>query len=151
MDYPKLIDNWEFEVVHSIEMIDELIKKGKIKISNKINGVITYHDPCHLGRHCGVYDAPRNVIDAIRANDFVEMRRNKKYAFCCGAGGGVKSGFPDLALEIAIDRIEEAEDTGAKYLTTTCPFCLNNLKDAAKAKKSSIKVVDLLELVNMAI
>ncbi len=151
MDYPKLIDNWEFEVVHSIEMIDELIKKGKIKFSNKINGVITYHDPCHLGRYCGVYDAPRNVIDAIRANDFVEMRRNKKYAFCCGAGGGVKSGFPDLALEIAIDRIEEAEDTGAKYLTTTCPFCLNNLKDAAKAKKSSIKVVDLLELVNMAI
>jgi len=150
-DYPKLISDWDFEVLHSIELINEEIKSGKIKIKNKIPGIITYHDPCHLGRHSGVYNAPREVIDAIRVDDFVEMRRNKKFAYCCGAGGGVKSGFPDLALEIAIDRFAEAEETGAQYLTTTCPFCLNNLQDAAMMKKTPVQVVDLLELVKKAI
>ncbi|MBA7686534.1 putative iron-sulfur-binding oxidoreductase FadF [subsurface metagenome] len=128
-----------------------MINQGKIKISNKIEGKITYHDPCHLGRHSGIYDAPRNVINAIKQDKFIEMRRNRKYSYCCGAGGGLKSGFPDLALEIAVDRIREAEETGADILTTTCPFCLNNLLDAAKEVNSKIKVMELLELVNQAI
>lgn len=150
-DYPKYIDDWGLEVLHSIEMINDAIDQGKLTIKNKIDGIITYHDPCHLGRHCGIYEAPRNVIDAIRKSDFVEMRRNKKYAYCCGAGGGLKSAFPELAIEIALDRIKEAENTGAEYLTTTCPFCLNNLRDAAKQASSKLKVVDLLELVKKAI
>ena len=150
-DYPKYIEDWDFEVLHSIEMIDELLNSGEIKIANKIDGVITYHDPCHLGRHSGIYDAPRNVIDAIRKDEFVEMRRIRNYSYCCGAGGGVKSGFPDLALEIAVDRVQEAEETGAKFLTTVCPFCLTNFKDAVKEIKSDLIVIDLLELVNKVI
>ena len=150
-DYPKMIDDWDFEVIHSIELINEAIKSGKIQISQKVHGTITYHDPCHLGRHSGVYNAPREVIDAIRADDFVEMRRNKKYSYCCGAGGGVKSAFPELALEIALDRFREAEETGAEYLTSTCPFCLNNLKEASMMFKTHLKVVDLLELVKRVI
>jgi Fe-S oxidoreductase len=132
-------------------MIDKMIQEDSIEIKHKIDGIITYHDPCHLGRHCGIYDAPRNVIDAIRKDEFIEMRRIRNYAYCCGAGGGVKSAFPELALEIAVDRIKEAEETKADYLTTTCPFCLNNLKQASIEIKSEIKVVDLLELVNQAI
>jgi len=151
LDYPKYLDNWEFDVKHSIEVIDEALNKGEVEIKNKIDGIITYHDPCHLGRHAGVYDAPRNVIEAIRRDEFVEMRRNRNYSYCCGAGGGVKSAFPELALEIAEDRIKEAEETGAKYLTTTCPFCLNNLRQAANEINSPLKVVDLLELFNKAI
>ncbi len=150
-DYPKYIKDWDFEVLHAIEMIDEAIQQGTINVKEKVDGIITYHDPCHLGRHSEVYDAPRNVIDAIRKNEFVEMRRHRNNAFCCGAGGGVKSAFPDLALEIAEDRVKEAEETGADYLTTTCPFCLNNLRDAAKKINSPIKIVDLLELVEKAI
>lgn len=150
-DYPKYIDNWDFDVKHSIELIDEAITNGKVKIKNKIEGVITYHDPCHLGRHSGVYDAPRNVIEAIKKDEFIEMRRTRNYAYCCGAGGGVKSAFPELALEIAEDRVKEAEETGADYLSTTCPFCLNNLQQAANKIKSPIKIVDLLLLVNQAI
>lgn len=150
-DYPNYIDNWNYEVLHSIEMIDKMIQEDSIEIKHKIDGIITYHDPCHLGRHCGIYDPPRNVIDAIRKDEFIEMRRVRNYAYCCGAGGGVKSAFPELALEIAVDRIKEAEETKADYLTTTCPFCLNNLKQAAIEIKSEIKVVDLLELVNQAI
>lgn len=149
-DYPKYIDTWDFKVVHAIEFIDQLISQGKIKFTNKIEGIITYHDPCHLGRHSSIYKAPRNVINAIRKDDFIEMRRNRNYSYCCGAGGGVKSGFPDLALEIAIDRIKEAEEIGADILTTCCPFCYNNLKDAVKEINSNLEVVDLLELVNRA-
>lgn len=150
-DYPKYLKEWDFKVLHSIEMIDDFINSGKIKINKKIDGVITYHDPCHLGRHSGVYDAPRNIIDAIRKDEYVEMRRNRNYSYCCGAGGGVKSAFPDLALEIAVERLQEAEETGANILTTTCPFCLNNFKDAAKEINSSIQVLDLLELVKKAV
>ena len=151
IDYPKWIEDWDFEVLHAIEVIDELIQEGKIKIINKIPGIITYHDPCHLGRHAGVYDAPREVIDAIRSDDFVEMRRNRENAYCCGAGGGVKSGFPEFALEVAVERIQEAEETGAEWLTSVCPFCLGNLKEAARESGSKIKVVDLMELVKKAI
>ncbi|MHA1488367.1 MAG: (Fe-S)-binding protein [Promethearchaeota archaeon] len=151
IDYPKWLDDWDFEVLHSIEVIDELIQNKKIKIKNKIPGIITYHDPCHLGRHVGIYNAPRNVIEAIKQDDFVEMRRNRENAYCCGAGGGVKSGFPEFAIEVAVERIKEAEETGAEWLTSTCPFCLINLKDAAKEANSKIKVVDLLELVKNAI
>ncbi|HMF34308.1 MAG TPA: (Fe-S)-binding protein, partial [Candidatus Lokiarchaeia archaeon] len=92
IDYPKLLDDWDFEVVHSLEVVDELLKSGALQVSQKIDGDITYHDPCHLGRHCGIYDAPRNIINAIRGGNFVEMRRHRNYAYCCGAGGGVKSG-----------------------------------------------------------
>ena len=150
-DYPKYVEDWDFEVLHAIELVDQLINQGKIKISNKVKGKITYHDPCHLGRHSGIYNAPRNVINAIKQDEFIEMRRNRKYSYCCGAGGGLKSGFPDLAIEIAVDRIREAEETSADILTTTCPFCLNNLLDAAKEVNSKIKVIELLELVNQAI
>ncbi len=150
-DYPKRLDDFEFEVLHSIELIDQLINEGKLKIKNKIGGIITYHDPCHLGRHSRIFDAPRNVINAIRKDNFVEMRRNKNYAFCCGAGGGVKSAFPDLAFEIGKERFEEAQETNARYLTTLCPFCLNNLKTVAMTYKTGLEVVDLLELVKKAL
>jgi len=151
IDYPKYINDWDFEVLHATEFLDQLVKEGKLKFSKKIDAKITYHDPCHLGRHSGIYDPPRNIIKAIKNKEFIEMRRNRNYAYCCGAGGGVKSGFPDLALEIAVDRIKEAEETGADILTTACPFCLNNLQDAAKEIDSKLKVVELLELVNQAI
>jgi heterodisulfide reductase subunit D len=151
IDYPKYINEWDFDVLHALEMIDQGIQSEKIKIMNKIEGIITYHDPCHLGRHAGIFEAPRNVINAIRKDEFVEMRRKRKYSYCCGAGGGVKSAFPDLALEIAMDRVNEAIETGATYLTTACPFCVNNLKEASEELNSDIKVVDLLELVKKAI
>ncbi|MHA1339463.1 MAG: (Fe-S)-binding protein [Promethearchaeota archaeon] len=151
IDYPKLLENWDFEVLSAIELVNKWIKEGKLKINNenKINEKITYHDPCHLGRHARVFEPPREVIKSIISNsgNLVEMRRNKAYALCCGAGGGVKSAFPELAVEIAQDRIKEAEETGAQYLATACPFCLTNLKDAAKSLGSKLKLVDVLELI----
>jgi Fe-S oxidoreductase len=153
IDYPKILgkDNWDIQVLHSIELVDQLIQDGQLQITNKLDEIITYHDPCHLGRHTRVFDAPRRVIEAINQSGVKEMRRNRANAYCCGAGGGVKSGFPELALEIAQERIHEAEETGAKYLATTCPFCIVNLRDAAKSLDSPIEVVDLLDLVKKAL
>jgi Fe-S oxidoreductase len=75
------------------------------------------------------------------------MKRIRDASWCCGAGGGVKSGFPELAVDIAKDRIKEAEETGADYLVTACPFCVKNLQDAVEALKSKMKVIDIVELV----
>lgn len=145
LDYPELLGELPIEVVNTVEVVRDLIKDGKLKFK-KAELRVTYHDPCHLGRHAGIYDAPREVIKAIPGVELVEMRRIKEASWCCGAGGGVKSAFPDLAVEIAKDRISEAEETGAEYLLSTCPFCTRNLKDAAQAAESKLKVYDILEL-----
>lgn len=79
------------------------------------------------------------------------MKTIKENAKCCGAGGGVKKGFPELALEIAKSRVKEAEDTGAEYLVSICPFCYRNLSDAIIALNSKIKMIDLLELLDQAL
>ncbi|MBA7552956.1 hypothetical protein ES705_45536 [subsurface metagenome] len=79
------------------------------------------------------------------------MKTIKENAKCCGAGGGVKKGFPDLALEIAKTRVQEAEETGADYLISICPFCYRNLTDAIIALNSNIKMVDLMELIDQAL
>ncbi|MHA1791137.1 MAG: (Fe-S)-binding protein [Promethearchaeota archaeon] len=137
-----------FKVMHSSEFIEKNIKKLKFKKNITKNVTVTYHDPCHLGRHGGVYEAPRNVIKKVPGISLVEMPRNRENAWCCGAGAGVKSAFKDFALETSVKRIEEAEGTGTTTLVTCCPFCERNLGDAVESKKSPVKVVDLCEIVD---
>jgi heterodisulfide reductase subunit D len=145
-DYVDLFGKLPFEVVNAVELVRDWMKNGKLKL-NKFDAKVTYHDPCHLGRHMGIYDAPRDILKMMPGVELVEMKRIKDAAWCCGAGGGVKSGFPELAVDIAKDRIKEAEETGADYLVTACPFCVKNLQDAAEALSSKIKVLDIVELV----
>jgi Fe-S oxidoreductase len=95
----------------------------------------------------GIYEAPRNILRSIPGVQLVEMERIKEYAYCCGAGGGVKSAFPDFALWTANNRIEEAEATGAEALVSCCPFCSTNLKDAIKQRGDNLAFYDLTELV----
>ena len=116
--------------------------KDKLK---KLDVKVTYHDPCHIGRHMGIYDEPRQILEEIA--ELIEIRTNRYAASCCGAGGGVKKGFPELALEIAENRIKEAEETGADYIASTCPFCYRNLSDAINSLNSKMKMVDLVDLV----
>jgi len=100
-DYEKFGADLGFEVYHTGELIKKLLDEGKIKIKSNYDKVITYHDPCHLGRHMEMYEIPREVIKQIPGIKLVEMKRNRNNAWCCGAGGGVKIGFPDWALEIS--------------------------------------------------
>jgi heterodisulfide reductase subunit D len=148
-DWPKFgAADYTFEIYNTIELIKKLLDEGKIKFLSEYNKTITYHDPCHLGRHMEIYDIPREVIKQIPSINFVEMKRNKQNAWCCGAGGGVKIGFPEWALEISKDRIEEAKETGASLLVSVCPFCKTNLSDANKQFNMDIEILDLIELLD---
>jgi len=151
----------KFEVLHIVEFIDRLIKEGKIKFSKTIPMTVTYHDPCHLGRRSnvyvpgkaimGIYDAPRDVIRSIPGVELIEMERIKEYAFCCGAGGGVREAFPDFSSWTAGERIEEAKSTNAEAIVTACPWCERNFIDAISEKNGKMKVYDIVELVQQAI
>ena len=109
-----------------------------------MSGVVTYHDPCHLGRHCGVYEPPREVIAKIPGIEFREMDFNRKTSHCCGGGGGVRSAYPEESMDIAGTRLDEA--SFADVVITTCPFCVNNL-DAAKGDRK-VQVRDLVEIID---
>lgn len=146
-DYRTLGFDTGSEVLHSVQLVDELLAKGKLKADKSgAIGRVTYHDPCHLGRHMGVYEEPRQTLAALPI-EFVEMHSNGKNAWCCGAGGGVKSSYPDLAQATASVRLEHARAVNADTLVSACPFCKRNLSDANKGQVG--KVLDIVELVDM--
>jgi len=156
-DFNKFGNYYKFKVKHTSEFLLENFTNNNFKnisknIQNKIR--ITYHDPCHLGHHLKFYEPPRALIKSIQNLELREMRRNRENAWCCGAGGGVKIGYPQFALETAIKRIEEALNTQSSILVSTCPFCKTNLNDAYKALSTSksdsnkIEIIDLIELID---
>ena len=135
--YKTLKDDYDgLDVIHISQFLDELIREGKLKLS-KSDLNVTYHDSCHLGRHCQVFEQPRNVIKEVA--NLVEMENIKDNSLCCGAGGGVKSAYPEIASQMAVSRLNQAKDTNCKTLVTPCPFCKLNLKN------DEIDVLDLTE------
>ena len=144
-EYPRFA-KMNFDVKH---IGQELAEKG-IKL-RPLKKRITYHDPCHLGRHAGVYEDPRKVIKSIPEAEFVEMELTKSTAQCCGGGGGLKSAFPEYAKEIAARRVDQAADVKADMILTSCPFCVTNLTQGKEKRNSNIEVKDLIELVDQLI
>jgi len=178
--YDKYNLKGELEVLHITEYLARLIKEGKLKLNKKVNMTVTYHDPCHLGRlgepwiHWegkripgykfvfdppkeyrrgtnGVYEPPREVLTSIPGVKLAEMDRIKEYAWCCGAGGGVNESNPEFAMWTAMERIEEAESTGAEAIASACPWCEKNFNEAIKESRRDLKVYDIVELVEKAI
>ena len=159
-DYNELF-GVELDVIHTSELINQLINDGKLVVK-KTPIKVTYHDPCHLGRHSGLYEEPREAI--IKSYDLIEMDRNREHSRCCGAGAGVKSAFPETAMKVASKRIKDAQDTGAEILVTSCSFCILNLENALKQtidefnnenidknRRCINKVIDVSELILMGI
>lgn len=105
---------------------------------------VTYHDPCHLARHCGEYEAPRNVIRKVTGSSPIEMDRNRENATCCGNGSGLRTLFPEHAKRIGSNRIEDARNIDADIIVTSCPFCKNMLDQQSD---DGIEVLDLPEFV----
>jgi len=147
-DYEELYDlKGDFKIVQSSQYLLDKIKRGELKFNSPLNMKVTYHDPCHLGRHSGVYEAPRELLKSIPGVELVEMPRNREYAWCCGAGGGVRAAYKDITLFASSDRVKEAEDTGAEALTSTCPFCWTGLHEAIEENNSKLGLFDITELV----
>jgi Fe-S oxidoreductase len=149
--YPKANKKMNFEVWHMVEYLDQLVKTGQIKFTKKVPMKVTYHDPCHLGRHAGIYEPPRNILHSIPGVELIEMERNREYSWCCGAGAGVKQAYPDLSLWTAKERIKEAVETGATALVTSCPWCEKNFKEAVAESGEKIEIYDIAEIARMAV
>ncbi|MBS4013016.1 MAG: (Fe-S)-binding protein [Bacteroidetes bacterium] len=147
-EYPEL--GGAYEVIHHTQFLKQMIDEKKINIQNSeyINKMITYHDPCYLGRANEEYDSARDVLKQLGAN-LVEMKRNKNSALCCGAGGGqmFKEAEPGNK-EVFLERTEEAIDTKAAIIASSCPFCMVMLTDGLKYKnkEEEISNLDVAEL-----
>ena len=137
----------DFQVSHISQVIDDLIKKGKIKLTKPVDVSITYHDPCKLGRYEGVFDEPRNSLKSIPAINLVEMKRNRENAWCCGGGTIVYANDFDLSMDIANERIEEAKKAGVESIVTACPLCLTALRQSAKRTGAKVDISDLPVLI----
>ncbi|MCD6500186.1 MAG: (Fe-S)-binding protein [Deltaproteobacteria bacterium] len=145
--FSDLYDMEGVEILHYTQVLADLIESGVLKPKG-LDGTITYHDPCYLGRHSGEYEAPRKVVESL-GMQFTEMERNRDRALCCGGGGGGAWRETKTGDRLAELRIEEAVGTGAKVVATACPFCMLMLEDGAKSlnKDEDIQIRDLAELV----
>ena len=130
-EYPEFRVN--FEVVHITELLAELVADGRLEIGGDFARKVTFHDPCYLGRHNGIYEQPRELLTAVPGLELTEMAENRKNSLCCGGGGGriwmetpVGERFSDL-------RLQHARDVDAEVLVTSCPYCISNFEDSKLA------------------
>jgi Fe-S oxidoreductase len=153
-EYPEL--GGSYEVIHHSTFLQQLIQEGKVKLAGggEFKGKkITYHDSCYLGRANQVYEAPREVLEALDA-ELVEMKRSRSKGLCCGAGGSQMFKEAEKGnKEVNIERTEEALATGASVIAAGCPFCLTMMTDGVKnkEKEKEVKVLDLAELIEKSL
>ncbi len=158
-EYPALIDLQaslspedkahleKIQVFHHAEFLHRLIQEGRLPALSEGQGRLTYHDPCYLGRHNGILEAPRSVLSGFGPGKFVELKNNRQHSFCCGAGGGLMWTEEKLGNRINHLRAEEIIEAGAETVATSCPFCLTMLRDALKDKdRGGIRVRDIAQL-----
>jgi heterodisulfide reductase subunit D len=150
-EYPDL--DGRYEVIHYTQFLDSQIQEGKLKLKKNLSPgkSVTFHDPCYLGRANDIYKEPRNVIHSLTA-DFVEMKRSRSFALCCGAGGAQMFKEAEKGnKEVFIERIEDVIETGASVVATACPFCMTMMTDGIKYKnkEEEIKNYDIAELIAM--
>ncbi len=133
---------------HYTQVLERALEAGTLRPSAEVSRTVAYHDPCYLGRHNGVYDAPRNLLDAIPGLTRVEMRRNRQNSLCCGGGGGGLWGDVPTQERFAVLRVREAMEAGAEVIATACPYCTSMLEDAVKVLdlEDRIAVQDVAEL-----
>ncbi|WP_371677781.1 heterodisulfide reductase-related iron-sulfur binding cluster [Streptomyces sp. NBC_01276] len=149
-EYPQL--GGEYEVIHHTQLLQHLIDEGRLTPVTPVDGLITYHDPCYLGRHNKVYTPPREIMSAVPGLRQQEMHRHKERGFCCGAGGARMWMEERIGKRINNERVDEALSLNPDIVSTACPFCLVMLTDSVNGKKNdgqakeSVQVVDVAQL-----
>ena len=150
-EYPQFMVN--FEVIHITQFLFQLIREGRLKLSQGFEKKVTFHDPCYLGRHNGIYEEPREVLKAVPGLELTEMADSHRRSLCCGGGGGriwmetvMGERFSDL-------RIDQALETGATVLATSCPYCITNFEDSRinLDKEEAIEIKDITEIIREAL
>lgn len=153
--YPKVLGRSPFKVMHSTHIIYDAIRNGKLKFKGGVNLRITYHDPCDLGRHSGIYDIPRSILTSIPGVELIEMSRSRENSRCCGAGGVLRLSIPQLSTQIAVTRIkDDVSPLNVDAVVTACPTCVKNLSDGVSISEllystKGFQILDIIELVNM--
>jgi Fe-S oxidoreductase len=147
-EYPEFMVN--FEVLHMNQYVLELINEGRLELAGEFEKSVTYHDPCYLGRHNGIYDEPRDLLNKVSGLNLVEMEACRKNSLCCGGGGGriwmdtpQEERFSDI-------RLRQAEATGAQILATSCPYCITNFEESRLnlEYEDVLEVKDITEIIN---
>ncbi|MBU3913760.1 MAG: (Fe-S)-binding protein [Nanoarchaeota archaeon] len=142
-DYKEMLPDWDIEVEHVISVILSYLEKKKIVLERREK--VSYHDPCHLGRHLGIYEEPRKILERL-GYEVVELRNSRENSLCCGGGAGLKTNNPELANKIARKRVEQARDIGVKKIITPCPLCYAHLHE-----NSEIEVLEFSHVVAEAL
>ena len=150
-EYPK----GKFQVSHATQVLDALLKEGKLFFKQEIKKVVTYHDPCFIGKQNMVFNEPRTLLRAIPGLTLREFDRSRERSLCCEGGGGRMwvEASSDIGQRLARNRVQDAVDLGAQVLVTACPFCLLTLEDAVKMSgcEKNLQVMDIIELIAEAI
>ena len=138
-----------YDVVHHAEFIERLAKDGRIKLDRSLDGALTYHDPCYLGRYNNIYEQPRSILRSVSKGGFQELERNCRESFCCGAGGGRMWMEETIGKRINLERTEEIAAQNVSTVAVGCPFCLTMIEDGMKevGKETTIRTADIAELV----
>ena len=144
-EYPEF--NVHFEVVHIAQLLGELLRDGRLKPVREYKKKLTWHDPCYLGRHNGVFDAPREVLGSV--GEVLEMENHRENSLCCGGGGGRIWMETPKAERFSDLRVQQAVDVGAEVLASACPYCITNFTDSSLGQ--DIEVKDLTEIVQEVI
>ena len=135
---------FELQMVHHTQLLNQLVKEGKLKPVAKSEKKLTYHDPCYLGRHNQIYQPPRELLESAGV-EITEMPRNQERSFCCGAGGGRMWMEEKIGTRINLNRVDEAIATGAEEVAVGCPFCRVMVSDGMVARESSVEVLDVAQ------
>ncbi|HEX6594777.1 MAG TPA: (Fe-S)-binding protein [Bacillota bacterium] len=150
-EYPDF--GFEGEVYHHTQLLYDLVMSGQLKPQRAINEKLTYHDSCYLGRYNGVYDPPREILQAIPGIELVEMDRTKENGMCCGAGGGLMWTEETTGNRINVARTEQAMAVNPSMISSACPYCLTMLSDGTKAKEveDDISTMDVAEILALSV
>jgi heterodisulfide reductase subunit D len=146
--YPEILPDFpkDLEVLHATEFMARMIDRGQLKLG-PVERVVTYHDPCDLGRRGGIFDEPRYVLQSIPGIELREMANNRQNSLCCGGGGNVEAFSPDSVNEASRRRLEQAAATGAQYVVSACQQCMRTLFNGARKNKIRVRAMDISQIV----